>query len=194
MQRAEITPMRNVKKPRTKSGKDRRAINALKYGLQANRNLLPWEREDEFRKLAHSLKEDMNPNGVIEAHLVDELATIIWRKHRIGPAEAAAYQEGMLKPSKSLIQASELAVPGQSVLYAAEKLANLGRIERVLEWDAEKEKEMMHHDLSRNVEAERLVLLARYEAHLDRKFQRILATLLSLPKARSEVQGSIVQT
>jgi DUF1680 family protein len=125
--------------------------------------------------------------------LVDELANIMWRKHRIAQAEAAAFYEGMLKPSSSLIKAAELAVPGQSILQKAEMLSRVGKIEEVLGWDEKKQQQMLDHDLGRNVEAERLLLIARYEAHLDRKFQRILATLLSVQKARTAVDVSAMQ-
>src|SRR5687768_14303289 len=104
-----------MRKNRKVSGADRRADNHLKFGLQTNRHLLPWEREEEFKSLVRSLRNDFNPKGVVEGHLVDELANIMWRKHRIAQAEAAAFYEGMLKPSSSLIKAAQLAVPGQSI-------------------------------------------------------------------------------
>ena len=151
----------NLSKPK-KSEKlkiDPRANNPLKYGLLSKRDLLPWEDHAHFRALHKSLVKDFAPTGVVERHLVEELASIIWRKHRIGPAESAQFYLGMLKPTKPLIDASTFLVEGQKALFAAERLTKLEEMADAFNNLADPGNAAQHRDVSRNVDAEQLVLL-----------------------------------
>ena len=60
-------------------------------------HLLPWEQPEEFETLFASLLEEHAPQGPTERHLVEELAGIIWRKQRVGLAEAALHKHGLNK-------------------------------------------------------------------------------------------------
>ncbi len=63
--------------------------------------------------------------------------------------------------------------------------------ERVIPFVCQQEKESRHHDaivnqtLGEGLQAYRLEKLARYETHLDRKFERTLAMLIKLKELRS---------
>lgn len=59
--------------------------------------LLPWEDAEEYEALFASLLEEHNPQGPTERHLVEELASIIWRLQRVGVAEAALHRHGLSK-------------------------------------------------------------------------------------------------
>ncbi len=59
--------------------------------------LLPWENVEEYEAFVVSLIEEHVPEGPTERHLVEELAGIIWRLHRVGVAEAALHRHGLSK-------------------------------------------------------------------------------------------------
>ncbi len=59
--------------------------------------MLPWENIDEYETLFASLLEEHAPQGPTERHLVEELASIIWRLQRVGVAEAALHRHGLSK-------------------------------------------------------------------------------------------------
>jgi hypothetical protein len=50
---------------------------------------------DEYQALVVSLVAEHAPQGTLEAHLVEELAGILWRKRRLRLAEGAAYRRGL---------------------------------------------------------------------------------------------------
>ena len=59
--------------------------------------LLPWEEAEEYETLFASLLAEHDPQGPTERHLVEELASIIWRLQRVGVAEAALHRHGLSK-------------------------------------------------------------------------------------------------
>lgn len=63
--------------------------NALKHGILSKHVVLPHEDISEFDDLLHWLIVEHQPNGPTEFHLVEELASIMWRKRRILLAEGA---------------------------------------------------------------------------------------------------------
>lgn len=77
-------------------GYDAVRYNAIKHGILSRHTVLPHEDEDEFRQLLDGLNEEHGPIGPTEAHLVEELAGIIWRKRRVLMAEGAAINRGTL--------------------------------------------------------------------------------------------------
>jgi len=70
-------------------------FNALKHGVLSHDTVLPWENESEYCTLLDALVSEHRPQGPTEAHLVEELAGIIWRKRRLRCAEAAAHRRGL---------------------------------------------------------------------------------------------------
>ena len=71
-------------------------FNALKHGILARRVVLPHEDAGEFAALLAALVEEYQPTGPTEAHLVGELAAIMWRQRRVLLAEGAAINAGLL--------------------------------------------------------------------------------------------------
>lgn len=176
----------NGQRGRKSKKADRRAENPLRHGLLAKKNLLPWESFTRYQSLVDALIADCKPSGLVELHLVHELAAIIWRKHRIAPAESGLFYKALIKPSQPLIETADVKVLAAAKHWASERKTKLDDfIETVnaLE-DPDGDLPTTHVNASRNVDAEQLAHLARYEAHLDRKFQRVLGMLLSLQKAR----------
>lgn len=66
-----------------------------RYGSPARMTVLPWEDAAEFEALLAELADEHRPDGPTERHLVEELASIMWRSRRVGLAEAAVYRAGL---------------------------------------------------------------------------------------------------
>lgn len=69
------------------------AFNATKHGILSRHTVLPWESTEEFCALLDSLSADLRPQTLIENHLMEEMAGVIWRKQRLKKAERAVYIE-----------------------------------------------------------------------------------------------------
>lgn len=70
-------------------------FNAMRHGVLSRHTVLPHEEADEYQTLLSALATEHQPSGATEAHLVEELAGIIWRKRRVLQAEGARINEGL---------------------------------------------------------------------------------------------------
>ncbi len=73
-------------------------FNALRHGVLSRYTVLPWEDNTEYQALLDALVAEHAPQGPTEEHLVEEMASIIWRKRRLRLAEAAVYREALRRP------------------------------------------------------------------------------------------------
>ena len=70
-------------------------FNAMKHGILSRLAVLAHEDHAEFDDLLGALINEHRPNGITEQHLIEELATIIWRKRRVLVAEGALINRGL---------------------------------------------------------------------------------------------------
>jgi hypothetical protein len=70
-------------------------FNAMKHGILSRLAVLPHEDDAVFDDLLAALLDEHRPAGMTERHLVEELATIIWRKRRVLLAEGATINQGL---------------------------------------------------------------------------------------------------
>lgn len=70
-------------------------FNAMKHGILSKLAVLAHEDHAEFSDLLAELIDEHRPAGMTERYLVEELATIIWRKRRVLLAEGAKINEGL---------------------------------------------------------------------------------------------------
>ncbi len=70
-------------------------FNALQHGILSRHTVLAHEDASEYRALLTALVEEHQPAAATEAHLVEELAGIIWRKRRVLQAEGANINKGL---------------------------------------------------------------------------------------------------
>ena len=70
-------------------------FNAMKHGILSRLAVLAHEDQTEFSDLLAALLDEHQPVGMTERHLIEELATIIWRKRRVLLAEGAKINEGL---------------------------------------------------------------------------------------------------
>ena len=92
----------NAKKstgPKTKKGKAKSGLNAVKHGLFAQNVLLHDESEKDFMDLQQSLISELLPQGALEHQLVYRITGLLWRLSRISRIEA-----GVLAFEQSIIE------------------------------------------------------------------------------------------
>ena len=70
--------------PRTPEGKARVKWNALKHGLLARSVVVPLkggpENRRQFKALLEQLHDELNPVGMLEEMLVEQIAVAYWRR------------------------------------------------------------------------------------------------------------------
>jgi hypothetical protein len=91
----ETRSRRRASGPRTAIGKQRRSLNAQKYGIFSKGLPVSDESPQEFKFLLEGLRDDLQPEGTLETLLVEKLATILWRKRRVVRAESAEIEEAV---------------------------------------------------------------------------------------------------
>jgi hypothetical protein len=85
----QIRARRRASGPRTAIGKQRSRVNAETHGIFSRGRIVGDESAREFKFLLQGLVDDLKPEGTLETILVDQLATILWRRRRVLRAESA---------------------------------------------------------------------------------------------------------
>lgn len=93
-------------------------FNAMKHGILSKLAVLAHEDHAEFADLLAALIEEHRPGGMTERHLIEELATIIWRKRRVLLAEGAKINEGLKSAVSSAKSVMQSAAPFQRGMAA----------------------------------------------------------------------------
>lgn len=88
-------------------------FNAMKHGILSRLAVLAHEDHAEFDDLVAALIDEHRPAGMTERHLIEELATIIWRKRRVLLAEAAKINDGLKGAVNSAVSVINSAAPFQ---------------------------------------------------------------------------------
>ena len=151
----------NAKKstgPRTEEGKARVSLNALKHGLLARDAVLPSEDPAEFDRQLRDLEHDLRPENSLEFELVRQIADAQWRMRRLVRIETA------------FLSATLDAQRQHEEIFHPEKIRP-GR---------EGESQLLGAGLLGRTQA--LLHLARYDAHLSRRYYRAIAELGRLRK------------
>ena len=124
-------------------------------------HILPWESVDEFEALVAELLDEYEPQGPAERHLVEEVAGIIWRKRRVGAAEVALHQHGLLGTCSDRSRTDE-----RAMAWAGGAVAKIGVGEAVRLSDeelAERRKDALE-DLGMSENARKLATSGKYNA------------------------------
>lgn len=157
-------------------------FNALKHGILSRYTVLSHESHADYESLVNSLMDEHLPAGATEQHLIEELASVIWRKRRVLQAEGATINKGLKESSrnaKTIIPAAapfELGLSGDDI-----------RIQDVMDRTPE--------DVTENQRAARHDLDATYKATAilrkggDRAYDRALRALL--PDSREWWEGYV---
>lgn len=66
--------------------------NAIKHGVFSKNTVMEWESKEDYDSLVDCLVKEYQPKHITERYLVEELASVMWRKHRLKQAENAQLQ------------------------------------------------------------------------------------------------------
>ena len=77
--------------PKSKKGKGRARLNALKHGLRAQDIVLASEDGREFESLRRALITELGPEGSLEEQLAERIVVCLWRLRRVYPIEAGIF-------------------------------------------------------------------------------------------------------
>ncbi len=86
-------------------------FNALKHGILSRYTVLSHENHADYESLVNSLMDEHLPAGATEQHLIEELASIIWRKRRVLEAEGATINKGLKESARSAKSVIPTAAP-----------------------------------------------------------------------------------
>lgn len=86
--------------PTAKGNYEAVRFNAMKHGILSRYTVHLRDRGTPSHPHELALVEEHQPAGATEAHLVEELAAIIWRKRRVLVAEGAAINRGLLEVAR----------------------------------------------------------------------------------------------
>jgi hypothetical protein len=145
------------KGPITSEGKAKSSKNALRHGLTAEFAVLGHESEDDFRLLFDSYLDRYHPADAIEMELVHSMAIARWRLRRIGNLETDLFD-------------NELAVSQDDIDDAFDEIGDQARFAFIFKKLAG--------------ESRALDLLIRYEASLNRAYDRASKQLDLLQSSR----------
>ena len=86
-------------------------FNALKHGILSRYTVLSHESHADYESLVNALMDEHLPAGATEQHLIEELASVIWRKRRVLQAEGATINRGLKESSRNARTIISTAVP-----------------------------------------------------------------------------------
>ena len=90
--------------------------NALTHGLYARESVLPWENPQAFAALHELIREELNPQGILEENAVLEVAELHWRKQRLSMSYLLPFHKSA--PAPELVQAAQSSLPALAAYLA----------------------------------------------------------------------------
>jgi hypothetical protein len=166
-QSTSISPVQTATGPRTVEGKERSSRNAIKHGIFSKHLFLDDECRADFDKLHQGLREDFQPEGVMEQLLVEQLAITFLRWRRMLAAESVMFARSPASDLESVKgDMGRLREALKKIESANMNFTDFGPPSSLLPPPP---------DLDR---------IVRYESHLSREFDRKLSQLERLQRAR----------
>jgi hypothetical protein len=83
--------------PRSKEGKAKSSLNAVKSALTGRTVLLPTDDVAEYESFSASFERELRPVGQQEGELVQSIADSYWRIRRIGTLEMSIFAQGHIQ-------------------------------------------------------------------------------------------------
>ncbi len=80
--------------PKTEAGKRRSSLNAFRHGLTGDIHIATPEEMEAFRKPCETLREALDPVGILEIEAVQEIAEDRWRLKRARALENGIFAQG----------------------------------------------------------------------------------------------------
>jgi len=140
--------------PKTPEGKKHSSLNALRHGLTGQIVVMPTEDLEAYQLHLKSFTDELNPKGAIEAHLVQALADTSWRLNRVAALETNLLTMGIANATSPITDAPNQVQDAFSIVAALES------------------------------QSKALSNLSLHSQRLSRQFERTVAQLRDLQKAR----------
>jgi hypothetical protein len=123
--------------PRTKTGKAKSSMNAVKTGLTGRTVVLPTDDAEAYQQHLNRILDDLGPATGKESALAQCIADTEWRLLRIAPLEASIYAIGRIKladlyPEETNLANREALIQGEIFITYRRDLCNLALQERRL--------------------------------------------------------------
>ena len=93
-------------------------FNALKHGILSRYTVLSHENHADYESLVNSLMDEHLPAGATEQHLIEEMASVIWRKRRVLQAEGATINQDLKSVASNTKAVVQAAAPFQRGVYS----------------------------------------------------------------------------
>ena len=93
-------------------------FNALTHGILSRYTVLSHENHADYESLVNSLMDEHLPAGATEQHLIEELASVIWRKRRVLQAEGATINQDLKSVASNTKAVVQAAAPFQRGVYS----------------------------------------------------------------------------
>jgi len=192
---------RNSTGPRTRDGKKRVSVNALKHGLLSQRVVLPDEDEEEFAEFSLGLEQQLQPAGELEEFLVGLIAAYAWRLRRLMRVEkglllryvynhvASDARNGVFLPAVSPTEGTDEVAVDHEDSGSPEEAA----LKRAAEADTIRngpDALLGRAFMTDANNGDSFSKLSRYEAHVQRSMFKALDDLKRLQVARGQVEPS----
>jgi hypothetical protein len=91
----------NVKNAPIDAGYQAVRFNAMKHGILSRYTVLSHENHADYESLVAALMDEHLPAGATEQHLIEELASVIWRKRRVLQSEGAIINKGLKESARN---------------------------------------------------------------------------------------------
>ena len=192
--------------PKSKKGKGRARLNALKHGLRAKDIVLASEDEREFDGLRQALITELGPEGSLEEQLAERIVVCLWRLRRVYPIEAGIFAWENLaierrdaeEEARGYESTSTRRLQGET---EAERMANQKKRDKALT-RASKATQLLRRQARSPGAAFRrdagvwnaLSKLSRYETAIERSLFRALHIFEQMQAARREREASDLET
>ena len=188
--------------PKSKKGKGRARLNALKHGLRAKDIVLASEDEREFDGLRQALITELGPEGPLEEQLAERIVVCLWRLRRVYPIEAGIFVWESLAIEHRNAEEEARECEETSTRYfrgetETERMANQKKYDKAMA-RASKAKQHMRREAQGPGAAFRrdagifnaLSKLSRYETAIERSLFRALHIFEQMQAARREREAS----
>jgi hypothetical protein len=153
---------RNAKKggPKTDAGRAAVRNNAARHGLASIHPVLIGEDYEPFRNFLKALTDELQPVGIMEIMLVEQIADASWRRRRVTMLEQGLFDilRGEVEPE---IKKKYDVINQQATLHLITCKDSSGQLEKYY----------------------------RYDARFERSFFKALKELQSLQAARAEAEA-----
>ena len=157
-------------------------FNALKHGILSRYTVLSHENHADYESLVNSLMDEHLPAGATEQHLIEEMASVIWRKRRVLQAEGATINQDLKSVTSNTKAVVQAAAPFQRGIYS--QSIDLGDVMDLSQDEVTEQQRAANQDLESLQKASRLLRQTAKDA-----YKKAVAALL--PDSREMWQEAV---